>query len=132
MLLTTPRTPVADNFFTATCGAGVAVGDFVWVSAAGPTVVVVDIDAVSAQLALGVIVSKPTPTSCVVQRAGELKTSGLTPGAWYFISPSGQAVTPRPPNPVSGKRSVQFVGQAITTTRLGLNISPTLTRVLPL
>jgi hypothetical protein len=115
--------------FAATCSAAEAVGDFVRVTAAN-TVATVDIDAATTHRAIGVIVAKPSPTSCVVQRSGTVTLAGLIAGALYFVGTSG-AAGGFPGSPASGRRTIQIVGTARTATLLDLHIDPSVFRVLP-
>jgi hypothetical protein len=74
------------------CASGLAAGDWVYVSAAN-TVAKADADDTSKLPCIGVIVSKPTSTTCVVQTTGEVTLSGLTAGALYYLSGTAGAIT---------------------------------------
>lgn len=119
-MLLNSTSPTQPGRFPATCSAAESVGDFVRADGAG-AVEAVDIDATPTQMAIGVIISKPTTTTCVVQSTGEVSGS-FTAGALYYVGVASNAVTPRPASPASGLRTVQIVGQALTTSRLMLGI----------
>jgi hypothetical protein len=76
---------------TFTCPAAVAVNDLVYVTAAGDTVDKATADQTLAPAfprpGIGFVISKPTPTSCVVQSSGLLPNTfvGLTPGMLYYM-----------------------------------------------
>lgn len=80
---------------TYTCLSGDAVGDFVYVSAAS-TVAKADADDTGKLPCIGVITSKPTATSAVVQTTGEVTLSGLTAGAIYYLSGTAGSITATP------------------------------------
>ena len=100
--------------FNATCGAGDAVGAFVYVTGASKAVTKSDSTVAGHNPAVGVIVSKSDATHCVVQCGGIVYgvLSGLTPGQTYWISTAGTiSLTP----PGVGPAYVQSVGIAIDT-----------------
>lgn len=80
---------------TYTCLSGDAVGDWVYISAAS-TVAKADADDTAKLPVIGVIVSKPTATSCVVQTTGQVTLSGLTEGSIYYLSGTAGAITATP------------------------------------
>ena len=80
---------------TYTCLSGDAVGDWVYISAAS-TVAKADADDTGKLPVIGVIVSKPTTTSCVVQTTGQVTLSGLTAGSIYYLSGTAGAITATP------------------------------------
>lgn len=104
----------------AVCTAGDLVGRAVYVS--GPKiggayqVRTVDIDSslVEPSIAVGVIKSKPTSTSCIVHLIGPLSLpqfSGLSPGRRAFVGTSGKVLDAPPPEPASGQiRKLQRIG----------------------
>lgn len=79
-----------------TCASDLAVGDWVYVST-GDTVAKADADDTSKLPVIGVIVSKPTTTTCVVQMTGQVTLSGLTAGAIYYLSATAGAITATAP-----------------------------------
>ena len=99
--------------FVATCTAAELVGHLVTITGAGPTVATVDIDI--GGVAVGIIASKPSATSCVVQTSGELALGGVVAGADYFADVGGTIVAGRPADPVAGSRVLQVVGQGLDT-----------------
>ena len=110
--------------FTATCLAGVAVTQIVYLTGApGPAVAVaLAVHPGGAYPAIGFIGSKSAPTVCLVQTDGELTGFvGLVPGAVYYLSPTVVgAITNIPP--VAGGQVVQKVGQAKDATTLLINL----------
>lgn len=94
--------PYADGrYFDANCQASNVVNDCVHVVAEVGGIPSVDRSdpALSITMpAIGIIVLKYTPTTCVVQHVGEITTiSGLIPGLWYFVGPAGQPNLVPPP-----------------------------------
>ena len=66
---------------------------------------------------IGVIISKPTPVTCVIARSGEVIVPGpLTVGQEYYASTTPGQLTATPPT-LSGQIS-QYVGYARNTTTL--------------
>lgn len=116
--------------FPADCQPSDTVGMFVYVT--GPEVAgiaqvtKVDITTTGKYPAVGVIVSKSSPTRCLVRVTGEYVTSiALTPGKPYFVSLTG-SLTAVPPVPGAGRAAVQVVGTAIGINRLRLIVFPQL------
>lgn len=73
---------------------------------------VIRADPTGAGPVLGVIVSKPKDTVCEVIHAGPAKAfENLTPGAPYFLGPTGTVVTT--PLDVTAGPYVHFVGYAV-------------------
>lgn len=106
---------------TWSCPSTVSVNDVVYVSGTNTVDKAVD-GAPGAQHlpAIGFVVSKPTPTTCLVQYAGTLPNTfaGLVPGTLYYVS----ATTPGAIVPTGtifpGGAIVQQVGVAKSTTTL--------------
>jgi hypothetical protein len=93
-----------------TCPAPVAVGNAVYLSAAN-AVDLADGTNGSKMPAIGIVVSKPTTTSCIVQHAGECDSvSGLTPGSTYYAGVGGALVSS-----TVGLTVVQAIGKARDT-----------------
>lgn len=88
-----------------------------------PTVEAIDVDAPSQAPAVGIIIAKSGATSCTVQFSGIYETTGLTEGANYFISTGSTLQIGPPAAPLSGKRLIQLIGTALTTTKLKLRLS---------
>lgn len=100
---------------TFSCDAGIAVNDVVYISS-GATVDLADADS-EASVAVGIVTSKPTPTSAVVRSLGLCTgLTGLTPGARYFLSTTAGQMTATPQAPGSGKVD-QFLGVAKTSSQ---------------
>lgn len=124
-------TTLQPETFAASCTSLELVGNFVRVSAAS-TVRNVDFTAVSEMHTAGVIISKATATSCVVQPRGVVSGlySGLTPGAALFVDASARPVAGFS-NPVIGIRYIQNVAIALTANDILVSLRPPV-GVLPL
>lgn len=110
------------------CTAAEAVGDAVYLS--GPSAVRrCDPYDAARMPAIGVVAAKASTTACMVITAGRARTVGLTPGAAYFVAPSG-AAAPGTPSAGPGPVFVQRVGRAVSSTILSVAIEPP-TRKLP-
>jgi hypothetical protein len=74
--------------------------------------------------AVGIVISKPTPTTCILAQSGEIPGySGLSPGTPYFVSNSVPgAITSVAPS--SSGHFVQRVGYAKNGTTFRLEIYP--------
>lgn len=132
---------------TYTCASDLAAGDWVYVSAAN-TVAKADADDTSKLPCIGVIVSKPTSTTCVVQTTGQVTLSGLTAGAVYYLSTTAGAITSTAPSanaiPVgvaksttvlvilaglAGAGDITVRGKANIATSLGVGATPLATGI---
>ncbi len=105
---------------TWVCTATESVGDAVYQSASG-NVRQARADTVATMGCLGFIKSKPTTTSCIIVKTGELGGfAGLTPDALYFVSAiaAGAISTSHPTTP----NLAQLVGRAVDTTTLNITI----------
>jgi len=103
--------------YTYACPSGVAVNDVVYLSGAG-AVDKADKTSASTAPAVGMVTSKPTGTSCVVQASGKVSgLVGLTAGAYYYLGTTGTISTSVPTT--SGEQ-VQLIGYAPSTTELWL------------
>lgn len=111
-----------------TCGAGVAVGEWVYVSGAD-TVTEADATALATMPSIGRVVYKPTATTCYVKNYGYAYDAAANAGfgdAWvageeYFVSETAGQITITAP-PVWP----QFVGVAASTQRFKILIGPNL------
>ena len=120
-----PWTPLAtggggNDSGVLTCGASVNLNDAVAITAAD-TVEQAEADNAARRPAAGIVVSKPTATSCIIRYSGELAGfTGLTPGATYYldVTPGGITLTP----PSGGGDVRQVVGAALNTTTLIVDI----------
>lgn len=108
------------RYFKAACQATDELGHFVYIT--GPLisgarqVTKVDITARATMPAIGLLVRKPTSTTCLVQTFGEIIASGLTPPARYYIGADSK-ITDTPPVPGVGAEAViQVVGAALDET----------------
>jgi len=108
------------------CSTFEKVGDFVYISGSN-TVSKTDISNINSSLALGVIVSKPTATTCEVQMEGLCNVfTGLIPGRTYFLSLTKGSISSLPPV-ISGSILLE-VGKALTPTSLILHIKSPIKR----
>jgi len=105
------------RYFQADCLATDALGHFVYVTgdliAGVRQVTKVDITDRATMPAIGLLVRKPTATTCLVQIFGEILASGLTPPARYYVGADSK-ITDTPPLPGVGAEAViQVVGAAL-------------------
>lgn len=127
---------------TYACASDLAAGDWVYISASG-TVAKADADDTSKLPCIGVIVSKPTSTTCVVQTTGQVTLSGLTAGSLYYLSATAGAITTTAPsanaipvgvaktttvlvigNCLAGAGDLTIRGKANVATSLGVGATP--------
>lgn len=108
----------SDDYVHAFCDPSDAVGDCVGVS--GPLVSgLVQVAKVNPKdqngiAAIGLILSKISPTVCLVVKRGRVRGvfSALTPGRRYFVGPTSQ-ISQVPPNPnAGGIYHTQVIGYA--------------------
>lgn len=112
------------RYFEANCLATDSLMDMVRIT--GPSVggvfqvTKVDVTSKTKMPAVGIIVQKPTPTTCLVQVRGEVITPfALAPGGRYFVGANSQPSLPPVPAPaVDGISLVQWIGVAIDSNRL--------------
>ena len=113
--------------FTASCSASEQVGDFVYVAGSGPDVRKVDIDDWGKMPGVGMVISKSTATSCVVQTSGEIPEdvlTGLTVSRLlYYIGVDSKVALSPFVRPLTGTRYIQAAGTAIGATRFVLRLS---------
>lgn len=103
--------------YTYTCPGTVAVNDAVYLSGAGSVDKASNAGAASVP-AIGLVTSKPTATTCVVQASGKVSgLVGLTAGAYYYLGAAGAISTAVP---TSSGEQVQLIGYAPSTTELWL------------
>jgi hypothetical protein len=117
--------PVND-VFTGTCDEEVATGDAVYVSGPDKAVSRVDITDPTKIPVHGIVVSKPSATTCLVQTSGLVEgvVSGLTPNAPYFVSDEGRPSLVRPHGTNDDPIFVLPLGYAVDETTLLLRLSP--------
>ena len=120
----------ASPTFTGACFNTIAVGDLVYAAGSGKAMALADPFNTSKMPAVGIVVSKPTPSSCVVQTSGVVSgLSGLIAGQYVFISRAGRPTT-TPPTPGPGETlAYQPLGLAIDTDSMVLFLSLITTRV---
>lgn len=116
----------------ADCTVAEEVGDFVYISGdrvAGEDQVRKAIPSNDAKVpAIGVIISKPTTTTCVVQWDGETPSifSGLTTGKTCYLGSNSKVAT-KPPTSLTGMIT-QIVGVAVDNDTLYLDMDSTLVK----
>lgn len=109
------------------CPAGVAIRDVVYISAAD-TVDKADASDISTAPAVGVVISKPTATTCRVKSFGVIPGfSGLTPKATIFLSTTAGGITESPPT--GDDEVIQILGIVKDTDEILLNADNTLTLI---
>lgn len=123
-----PSNSTAQQFLAASCYATDAVGDAVYIAGVKVgdryTVTKTDIDNILTVPVIGVITRKTTNTLCEVQTAGIVRGvyTGLTPQKVLFVGTDSRLTHNTTPRPSSGRRALQIVGQALSTSELFLNI----------
>lgn len=110
--------------FSANCLVGDAVGSAVYVlaeTAGTPEVRTCAATALATMPSVGVLIDKPTATTCTVQRSGILTTSGLVAGTRYWVGDAGLLTATIPTPGIGEARILQSVGIAISSTKLLLD-----------
>lgn len=106
------------RYFEANCLAGDLVNQFVRVvsnTLSVPDVTKVDPSDASKMPAVGVIVQKPTATTCLVQVSGQITSfSPVVAGAWYYVGMTTYPVTVAPALPAIQ----QVIGVGLDAARL--------------
>ena len=105
---------------TYLCSLAETVGKTVYLSSAN-TVSLASANDLTTAPALGIVVSKPTPTTCVVRSYGPVTLAGLTPGVTYYLDTASGLVTDAAPTGVSDV--VQPLGVATSATTLFLQVT---------
>jgi len=109
-----PRIEVLEGAWT--CTLGEAVRDVVY-EAGSNLAREANANSSATMPAIGIIVQKPTGTSCIIARSGEVDGfSGLSVGSQYFVDTTSGQITSTPP--IGSNRIVQRVGYAKTSTIL--------------
>lgn len=128
-------TTVAKDVFAANCQVADDIGQLVYVAAPEvggvPQVAAADCRDLAKMPIIGVIVSKSSPTECVVQRTGRIDFAPyapLTPGARYFVGDAGEPVTPAPTPAPGSYVIIQPVGVALSDSFIEFQPSMTLLR----
>jgi hypothetical protein len=122
-----PTNNADQQLFAAYCYSTDAVGDVVYImgNKVGDRyqVTKVDIDDILTVPAVGIITRKTAPTDCEVQIGGILRGlySGLTPQKVLFIGLDSRLTHITTPHPGSGRRALQIMGQALSTSELFLS-----------
>jgi hypothetical protein len=115
-----PSAGAANDDVLVVCAAAVAVRDAVYLSAAN-LYGRANGSAEATMPCAGIVVSKPTATSALIRRQGELDGFvGLTPDVQYFVGLAAGAISTVPPA-VAGQ-VVQSVGRALNVTTLTIAV----------
>lgn len=123
------------SFQAAVCQAGDALGAAVRVAGnySGGLLNVTSADptALSTMPAIGIIVDKPAPNSCLVQLSGivDLSGAGLTAGSRYWVGAGGALSASVPTPATGGEIYVQVLGVAVDANYLDLQPSLNLLRL---
>lgn len=114
------------GLFDATCAAGVALGEFVRLTGnAGPEVEAADAYVQAKIPSVGVVVAKPTATTCQVRTVGPAAVfAGLIAGKVYWLNASGGVAAAPPSAPLGTIRWAQTVGYALDGTTMMVDINP--------
>jgi hypothetical protein len=100
------------------CDSSITVGDFVLESLTIPNKVEKCIDNTSIAPCIGVVVSKPSPTKCVVKQYGlQAGFTGLVQGRHVFLNIDG---TPTSTSPTTGY--LQILGVATSSNQILINV----------
>ena len=91
----------------------------------------VDITEFSKVPTVGVLTLKSSPTSGIVTASGIIVRAGLIPGRLYFVGANGFPTATRPTASSPDGVFVQVLGKALSSSKLLLDISAHLTKVLP-
>ncbi|NJO65527.1 MAG: hypothetical protein HC836_47765 [Richelia sp. RM2_1_2] len=98
------------------CAPTDAIGDFVYIDPINADTVIKNTDNTPNQPTIGIIIAKPTTTTCRVALNAEITGfSGLTQGQQVFLS-TGGGLTSVPP----ATAYVQMLGYALSPTRIKL------------
>ena len=118
-----------DGVFQAACSSGDAVGSAVHlvVGVSPRTVSTADPSDIAKMPAVGVVISKSSPTNCVVRWRGESEPVylGLSTGKPYWVGDDGLPSYSPPTGPPGSVRFAQFLGYSTESTKLLLNVTPT-------
>jgi len=120
----------------AECTSAEAVGDFVCIAGDPPNgydvVAKADPADFNKMPAVGVVISKSSPTECLVQWYGETPDifSGLSSGEVYFVGADSK-IAEEPPTPITVPLFTQFMGVATAETRLYLRPNDHMVRRVP-
>jgi hypothetical protein len=108
-----PRIEVLEGAWT--CTVTEQVGDAVFENVAN-SVRQADASTIAKMPVIGIIISKPTASSCIIARSGEVTLAGLTVGQEYYASTTpGQLTTTVP---TASGEVAQYVEYARNTTTL--------------
>jgi hypothetical protein len=112
-----PIAPAVWIEVTKNCDPSIAVGDFVYVDPINVDFVIKNIDNTPDYPTIGVVIAKPSTTTCRVALYGEIAMfTGLTQADYVFLSTTGTATSVPPTTDY-----VQILGYATTPTKMILN-----------
>jgi hypothetical protein len=80
---------------------------------------------------VGILTLKSSATSGIVTASGVVPRGGLIPGRLYFVGADGFPTATRPSASSPSGVFVQALGKALSSSRLLLNISAHITKVIP-
>lgn len=113
----------------AYCFSTDAVGDVVYImgNKVGQhyQVTKVNIDDIATMPAIGIIIQKINAAECVVQQVGIVHNvyAGMVPNKPLFIDTNSRLTETRTPNkPTAGRRALQVMGQALSTSDILLSV----------
>lgn len=114
------------------CSASVNLNDAVAITASA-SVDQAENDNVARRPAVGLVVSKPSATSCVVRYAGELPGFvGLSPGSTYYLGATLGTITSTPPDRLIDPGAIrQVIGVALSATILIVDIERDVLQLAP-
>jgi hypothetical protein len=117
--------------FNGICTATDIVGDLIRIKADSYVVERANPTTYGTMPAIGVIINKPTLTTCIVQTFGHVigVYSGLNPGKIYFVGDDGRPTTSTTVPGVGTTRMHQSIGAALTTDILFLSPNFGLTKM---
>lgn len=121
MILQQVATASGDGVVACSCELEDSVDDCVYVAGAmggRPYVRRCDILDPAKMPAVGIIIRKKDSTTCYVKVAGTIPVvAPLTPGARYWVGPTGKPTSVMP-SPSATRWCVQFIGMAVSTQQL--------------
>ena len=114
----------SSNFLKFNCISSDSVGKVVYLSnSISKTVVLAQADSIITSIVKGVIIKKPTQSTCLVQLSGNVNVfTGLIVGTVYYLSESvaGGIQSVRPISGVGN--TLRIVGKAISETEMILDL----------
>lgn len=133
-LQTVSLTSGGEQFLEAYCFSTDKVGDVVYIMGDRVgyhyQVTKVNVDSITNASAVGIIVGKYSATDCVVQRSGLVEDLyvGLTPQELQFIGVDSRLQHVPPAPPLTGRRIVQCIAQAMASNVLLIDVKSPIIR----